>query len=225
MAQLPPVPKCIQFQLLYSDGADTDVRNMLYFTYTQTLSGTDLVTLCNNVMTEWGTNVAPHCVNTLLLEGVAGNDLSSDLAAQAVNSHPSVPGTGTGVPLTSGAAFVIGYETALKYRGGHSRNYLPGMPNTGLLDANTWTTTFQTAILNAWTAFLSGIVQTAVPVAVGTLQHVVAHRFGKSADAPVLGGSSVTRSVPLADPFTTPVTAVRTNPQVGSQRRRNQQQY
>lgn len=223
MTALPPVPKCIQFQLLYTDGADTDIRNMLYFTYTQTLSSTDLQTLCNTMVTVWGSHMAGQTVQRCVLEGVIATDLSGPTSAEGSSSIASIPGTivpATSQGLTSGAAFVMSNITALKYRGGHSRNYIPGLPQSGLLDANTWTVAFQTTIINAWAAFLQAFVSTAVPTAVGVLQQVVAHRFGKTAGAPVLSG---VKSVPLSNPFTTAVTAHKTNPQVGSQRRRNQQ--
>jgi hypothetical protein len=224
-APLPPILRTVQFQLLYTDSADTDVRNILYFTYSNSMSATDLTTLCNNMKTQWNTHMASSTVPNVLLEEVFANDLSSDFAPQAADTLAAFPGTNGGTKLTSGAAFVISNETGLKYRGGHSRNYLPGIPENDLLDANTWSTAAQTAILNAWTAFLSAFIQTAVPAAVGTLVHVVAHRFGKTPDAPVLAGVSASKSVPLTSPFTTPISAYRTNPQVGSQRRRNQQLF
>lgn len=223
MTALPFVPKTIQFQLVYTDQADSDIRNMLYFTYGNSLSATDLQTLCNSMASNWDAHMATNTTTNVALEEVFASDLSSDVSAQAASTLGVQTGGNAGGHLTSGAAFVMGYETSRKYRGGHARNYLPGMPVTGLADANTWTAAWQTTIVNAWSAFLNAFVSAAVPVAVGALTHVVAHRFGKTPGAPVLASSGAVKSVPLAVPFTDPITAIRSNPQVGSQRRRNQQ--
>jgi len=125
--------------------------------------------------------------------------------------------------MTNGAAVVISHETSRKYKGGHSRTYVAGMPRQSLSDGNTLSTLGATALLSAWNAFITAFITTAVPAAVGALQQVVAHRYGKTATAPVLSASTGVRSVPLTTPFTDPITASVINPQLGSQRRRNQQ--
>jgi hypothetical protein len=223
MAPLPPLAKTIQFQLIFTDGADSDIRNMLYFTYTNTLSNTDLQTICATVKSQWSTHMATSITTNVQLEEVFASDLSGPTSAQSSDGQAAVAGSNAGTHLTSGAAFVMSNETARKYRGGHSRNYIAGLPANDLADANTWTAGAQAALLTAWSAFLNGIVSVAVPVAVGVLQHVVAHRFGKVATVDASSGLTVVRSVPLTSPFTDPVVAIRTNPQVGSQRRRNLQ--
>jgi hypothetical protein len=223
MAALPPVPNCIQVTMIYGDGGDASIRNILYFTYSGSVSATDLGTFCALVKSEWGSNMAAQTVTTTALEEVFATDLGSHTGAQAADGNPSLAGTHAGPGLTSGAAFVMGNEGTLRYRGGHSRNYLPGMPQSGLQDPNTWTLTFQQAVLTAWTAFLQAVI-THAPAAMGALAHAIAHRFGRTATSPVLSASAPdVPSVPLAAPFTEPVKANRTNPQVGSQRRRNLQ--
>ena len=234
MAPLPPVPKTIQFQLVYTDGTNTNVRNMLYFTYTGTVSPTDLVTLCNNLKTEWNTYMAPQTNTSVHLLNVYGNDLASPTGAQGVDSNVAYPGTMAGAALTSGCALCISHETGLKYKGGHSRVYLPGQTQINLLDANTWTTAFQSAILTAWTSFISHFLSTLVPAAVGSLQQVVAHRYGRTPSGPGGPPDSDLPSVPLTSPYTTPVTAYRSR-RSGSRRhgtadadrrrRRNQQRF
>jgi hypothetical protein len=167
--------------------------------------------------------MAPNTAPNVSLLEVFGNDLNSQTGAQAADGQAPVVGSAlSGHELTSGAAFVMSNEGSVKYRGGHSRNYLPGMHNDVLADANTWTETFQAALLTAWSAFISEIISQA-PAAIGALAHVIAHRFGKSATAPVSAGTPSARSVPLTNPYTEKVVAYRTNPQVGSQRRRNLQ--
>lgn len=223
MAALPPVPKTLQVQLIYSDGGDTDIRNILYFKYSGTASATDLVTLAQEVKTVWGTHMAGQHRSNLLLESVFIDDLNSDTGFQAVDGNPAVSGSNiASTSYTSGAAFVMSNVGQLKYRGGHSRTYLPSIPTSATADPNTWTTAYQAAMLSAWQGFIAAIIS-AAPTAIQLLGQVIAHRFGKSATAPVAGSLASSRSVPLTTPFTENVVAHRTNPQVGSQRRRNLQ--
>lgn len=217
------MPKCIQFKLFFNDHGNTNVQCMFYVRYTGTLASTDLQTLCNNLFSQWATHMGPQISQSCSLLGVTGNDLSSVTGAKSASTGVAQPGTNINGFNPNGAAFVIGHETARKYRGGHSRTYIPGTPNGSLSDGNTWSNAFQAATLTAWNAFVTAFIQTAVPAAVGALTQVVAHRYGASATAPVSGGVSALKSVPLANPFTDDVTASVANPQVGSQRRRNQQ--
>lgn len=223
MPPLPAVPKCIQFKLFFNDNGNSNVQMLLYFTYTGTLAQADLQALCNQLQTQWNTHMGPQICATCSLLGVTGNDLSSSLAPKSASTGAAQAGGLANPELSSGAAFVISHETARKYRGGHSRSYIPGQAQQHLADGNTWTAAVQSAMLTAWNAFVTSFITTAVPVAVGTLQQVVAHRYGRSATAPVLSAGTESPSVPLANPFTDPVTASIANPQVGSQRRRNQQ--
>jgi hypothetical protein len=224
MTALPPVPKTIKFQAEFTDSADSDIRNIHYVSYTNTASAGDLQTMTNAFVAQWTTHMGPQQVTTVSLEQVLAQDLSSPTGAAALSGGGSA-GTNSGTHLTSGACFVMSNEAQFRYRGGHSRTYITGIPSSGLEDANTWTTAFQTGMVNAWSAFWSAFLAEASSTALGTLAHVVAHRFGKTATAPVdvPGYRLVARSVPLTSPWTEPVVAYRTNPQVGSQRRRNMQ--
>lgn len=223
MPALPPVPKVLQIHLIYNDGGDADIRNILYFRYGGTAAAPDLVTLAQEVKTVWGTHMAGQHPTTLHLTSVFIDDLDSMTGAQAVDGNPSVSGNSPNAALTSGVAFVISNVGNLKYRGGHSRTYLPSIPTLETADPNTWSTTYQTSTLTAWQAFINAVIS-AAPAAIQLLGQVIAHRFGKSATAPVGAlppGSQ--RSVPLAVPIVENVVAHRTNPQVASQRRRNLQ--
>lgn len=223
MTAMPPINKAIEFTLFYNDQGNANVQNKLWLTYSSTLALSDLVILCNNIMTSWGAQFAAQVVPGCSLEGVTGNDLSSMTAPQGVSTHAPIAGSNGGQNIPNGSCGVIAYETNLKYKGGHGRVYVPGLPRNSLSDGNTWTTAARAAIQAAWAAFITEVTGVAVPAAVGALTHVIAHRFGKTAGSPVLSSSSSLKSVPLTAPFTTPVSSYFMNPQVGSQRRRNQQ--
>jgi hypothetical protein len=221
MPPLPVVPRCFELKFIMSDGGDLDIQNRTFWSFTGALSSTDLTTITAAAFAQFGTHMMPNFRIPTTLEEVSGNDLSSLSGAQAFTTG-STPGTNPGTgSLTSGACFVLSFEGALKYRGGHSRIYFSGYPNNDLADPNTWTTGTVTNTVSAWTAFRNALIA-AIPSAVGVVAQVIAHRYGATAGSPVLaGGATVRKSVPLTNPFTEPVVAVRGNPQVGSQRRRN----
>lgn len=223
MPPLPVVPSCIQIKIVGNDGGDNNITNGQYLTFSGSASATDLTTLMGIVVAGWSANLAPHHTTSYHLTQVKITDLSSKLGAN-VGETVSVAGTQTGNELTSGTSAVISRKESDQYRGGHSRVYLGGRNGNDLSDANTWSVAFQTAISAAWQAFINEIIS-AAPAAMGALKDVVVHRFGASALPPVhMDGYKVTKkSIPLNPPIIHPTTGYTTDPQVASQRRRNQQ--
>jgi hypothetical protein len=221
MPALPPIPGCFELRFVMSDGANTNEQCRSYWSYNQSLSATDLTTIVGHAFTLFGTQFAPLCGTWWTLEQVIGTDLASNTGAQETASG-STPGTSAGTgKLSSGTAFVLSFEGATRYRGGHSRIYIPGYTNTEVADANSWTIPTATNTVNAWSAFRNALIA-AIPTAVGVVAQVIAHRYGASGSAPVEAGSgSKPRSVPLTHPFTEPVVALRGNLSIGAQRRRN----
>lgn len=220
MPPLPVVPKCLEVIMTYSDGGGARIINRIHFAYTGTVSSGDLSTLLASINSAWTTALAPHFHAGTRVLSISGNDLGSTSGAQAVNITGANGTNSTGPALTSGACAVLGEKTSLKYKGGHGRIYLPAGTTTDLTDNNTWSTTFTAALATAWQTFLNDIV---VPAAIGTITQSVLHRYGLTATSPVVYKPQQRKSVPLTNPFTTPITSFSTNPQVGSQRRRNQQ--
>lgn len=167
--------------------------------------------------------MAPHMIGNQLLTSITINDLNSNTGAK-VAEQLSIAGTASGTRLTSGVALVISKKESLKYRGGHGRNYFAGMTEGSSSDPNTWSSALQTAMATAWSTFISQIIS-AAPAALGALKEVVVHRFGKTATAPASTSEYkvIPRSVPLTNPIVSLVTGYVVNPQVASQRRRNQQ--
>jgi len=213
----------MKVNMRYSDGANTNVHNSFYLSYTGTVNGTDLATLLNTIGIAWSANLAPISGTWLTLEEIDGTDLGSKTGAQ--NSHVvSINGTSNNTgKLGSGSALVISKREADQYRGGHARTYLPGMQDQMLSNSNTWTGASQTAAQNAWSTFINQVITTAVPVAMGVLKEVIVHRFGQTAGSPVLAADGTRKSVPLTNPVVHPVLGYGANPKMASQRRRNQQ--
>lgn len=223
MPPLPVVPRTIKYSLRYSDSGNTNVENVFYQTFTQPPGSSDATSLAATVTAQWLTHVSPLMGTWMTLISATVNDLSSTTGAVAVNVTGGAGTAAAGAHLSSGAATVIQTKIARKYRGGHSRIYLPGAGQNDLQTTNTWTTSYITAVAAGWAAFVNGIITNA-PVALGAMQNVVAHRYGRCASPPCSPAPDEDApSVPLASPYTDAISAWSVNPRVGSQRRRNQQ--
>jgi hypothetical protein len=224
MGKLPPVPNCLEITLQQSDGGDSNIENKFHLGYTLTVTTPDLTTLLSTIASAWGTHLAPIYNGGFSLIQIVGNDLASDFGAKvALAATGGGTATGTGM-LASGTAVVVQKKEAQKYKGGHPRTYLAGQLRENLQDSNTWKALWQTTVATAWQQFIHEIVTTAVPAAMGVLTEVVAHRHGDAPGGPVLAnGWKRQRSAVLTNPYTNPISSYTVNPQVASQRRRNQQ--
>jgi hypothetical protein len=188
--------------------------------YTNSLSSADALTLCTTLATSWNTRMAPVTDPHYTLTQTSVNDLNSRTGVE-VGFTTSHVGTATGNPLGAAVAFVMSAKTALKYRGGHSRVYIPGISAAEEADQNSWSTTGQGAVFTAWTGML-GDLATSPPVGVGAMSQVVV-RYISSNKADFPPPVPTTFPALIVPPLVLPITSWVSNPQFGSQRRRNQQ--
>lgn len=223
MPSLPVVPKVVRVDYRMSWSSDTDILNRIFVSYTGTLSLADAQTWVNAFATKWGG--AGHwqqVVNSgITLTRIELTDLSSATAPQVV-ATPASPGTGSFAAAPAGVAMVIQFKIARRYRGGHPRIYLVGMDNTGFATPQTWTPSFSANVEGKVVASIVDGID-AQPSAVGLTQqvnvsyyqgfHNVTFPSGRTRPVPTLRGT------PLVDV----VTGYGVNPNVASQRRRNQQ--
>lgn len=222
MPPLPPIPDTFRVTLKYSYGGDSNILNRFFMKYAGSISAGDATTMVGTVASSWATRMAPNTSPQCSLIQVSLNDMGSNTGVD-VGPPVAEVGTGPDTGTVAGAAFIMSAHVALKYRGGHSRVYLPGMNHAGLADANTWTAAFSAAVSTAWTGILHDLAASPPP-AVGALTQVAVHQY--SSNLKDFGGTAPSTKPPpwpLTDPATIVITGWSANPQVGSQRRRNQQ--
>lgn len=221
LGPLPPAALTAAFFLHTQITGGPVAVNRFHMKYTNSISSTDATTLLTTLAGSWNTRMAPLTANNYTLVAVSLNDLNSrtGVQSQLVVSHP---GSASGSNGSAALSFVMSAKTALKYRGGHSRVYIPGISLNEATDANTWSPAGQGLVFTAWTGML-GDLATSPPVGVGAMsQVVVRYQSSNKADFP-------TPPAPWAPPYllepplVLPVTSWQSNPQFGSQRRRNQQ--
>lgn len=217
----PPAPKTARFQLHVQITGGGVTLTRFYMRYTNILSGADALTLLTTLANSWNTRLAPLTNPSYALIQTSVNDLDSRTGVESglVVSHP---GTGGGNAPQAATSFILSQKTALKYRGGHSRVYLPGIETSQLSDNNSWSITAQGLVFTAYSGMISDLT-TSPPVGVGAMSQVVVRYISSNkADFPA-GDVPTTFPALLPTPMVLPVTAITANPQVGSQRRRNQQ--
>ena len=113
--------------------------------------------------------------NQFTLGTVIAKDLTSDTAPQAFISGSTV-GSVNATPLPSNVAMCISWAISRRYRGGHPRTYLSGLPDGQQSSPNTWSTTAITNFSNFAAGFMNDINTIAVG-ATGHAQLVTVHRM------------------------------------------------
>jgi hypothetical protein len=192
-----------------------------FMKYTNSLSAADATTLLTTLSGSWETRFAPLTPSAYSLVAVSVTDLGSRTGVEStlVTSHS---GTNVDPGISASAAFVMSAHVALRYRGGHSRVYIPGLTNALLADQNTWTVAAQGQVFTAWTGMIADLAASP-PVSVGAMSNVtVRYISSDKADFPT-PPSPWDPPYLLATPMVMPITSWSSNPQLGSQRRRNQQ--
>jgi hypothetical protein len=192
-----------------------------FMKYTNALSTTDATTLLQTLAASWNSRFSGITATTYSLIAVSVTDLGSRTGVESslVTSHP---GNSANPGIAASAAFIMSAHVALRYRGGHSRVYLPGLETSLLQDQNTWSITGQSQVFSAWTGML-GDLQASPPVGVGAMTQVAVRYYSSNkADFPT-PPSPWEPPYLLPTPMALPISSWSSNPQLGSQRRRNQQ--
>lgn len=218
---LPPAPKTAAFYLHTTMTGGPTALTRFHMKYTNSLSATDATTLLTTLGTSWNTRMAPDTGPNWTLSQVSVNDLDSRTGVQVglpVSHVGTAPQSGGGAAV----CFIMSAKTALKYRGGHSRVYIPGISQQIWADNNSWTVGAQGTIFTAWTGMLADLAASP-PVGVGAMSQVVVRYY--SSDKADFNPVPSPWEPPylLATPLILPITSWVANPQFGSQRRRNQQ--
>lgn len=222
MPALPNVSKVLRVDLLQTIGANTRVKNRIYFSYTGVGPTTaDLNTLASTISSAWVSGMIARQNTGCILTGINITDLTSPSAAQVATSQ-SRTGTLAGTPLSAGVAMIVKLKIARRYRGGHPRYYHAGRVVSDLATSTTWSATQTADLVVGFNAFIAACVASP-PTNLGTLAQVNVGYFQGFTNRTFPSGR--THSVPnlRGTPVVDPVVSVSVNNGVGSQRRRNQQ--
>jgi hypothetical protein len=159
MAKLGPLPDVANVCKVRLIGTYNSVRwvNVMHLKFaSSTVDATALATIATGVRTAWSTNIAPLCFNATQLQIVEVTDISSRTGAQGVDSS-GANGSAIGGGLPNNVAACLTLKVGNRYRGGHPRMYLPGVPAGNTTDGHTWTSTAITAYQNGGRNFRTAL--------------------------------------------------------------------
>jgi hypothetical protein len=221
---LPNVPKVVRIDEHFVLGADQNAMWRTFWQYSGTLNNTDANVWAADIFAAWhaGGSFAPQTSPSTSHVKTELTDLSTNSSPQAIITGSNA-GTAGGGALAAGTAMVISFKTARRYRGGHPRIYIPGIPSAMLQTAQTWFATSMASMLSAFATYASA-VETNLPSAGGTATQVNVSYFQGFTNVTFPSGRI--RPVPKlrsAGPVVDLIVNAFVNPNVASQRRRNQQ--
>lgn len=220
MPPLPAVSKVIKLDFNFVLNTGTPLLTRLYFQYSGTApTSAQLNTFCDSAGTAYVANQTNYTPPDTTLTGVSCVDLSSDTSPSGEYAFSST-GSRSGTELDAAASFVVGYEIARRFRGGHSRGYWRMGTDSDIASGQAWSPT-PISDFHSGVSDTIGDIEGAGWSGAGSVVQVVVSYFsgftvvinpvsGRARNIPKL------RSSPVVDVVTELVPRTR----IGSQRRR-----
>ncbi len=221
MPALPPVPKVVRVDFHMSLGGNANMQNRVFFQYAGALTQADAQTWVNAIATDWVTSAMSHMTTLISLVSTTLTDLTSSSAAQAISGNTGVGTNATAGPV-GGLAFVVKKKIARRYRGGHPKDYLPGIPSGNLFSAESWSAATLAAVVTDYNAFITAALGH-VPAAAGPATHVNVSYFSGFVNKLFPSGREHPVPVARVTPLIDAVIGISANARPASQRRRNLQ--
>lgn len=166
-------------------------------------TSTELNSLASAVRSAWVTNVLPLQHTQLNLNDVQTIDLASDTGPSGVATGANA-GTATLNYLSANAAVTWSWTISRRYRGGHPRTYIAGIPFSAITNPNSITATAQSAHAAAAAAIRTAV--NGVTTSAGTAKLACVHYYRNK--------------VLLSTPLVSQITGVTVDTRIDSQRRR-----
>lgn len=136
-------------------------------------SAEDADLMLSAFITDWTASLAPLISNTVRLHEVTVTDLSTDTAVQ-LSSTPDVVATNINPEGSAASCLNVTYSAPRRYRGGHARTALGGIPDSARANSKSWAAGYLASAELACTAFFESMGLT--PISGGTPDHVIIHR-------------------------------------------------
>jgi hypothetical protein len=117
----------------------------------------DLDAIATYWRSAWAANfLLRQSSSDFLLGTVTVQDLSSNTGLMG-SAAGSTAGSRAGLSLPANVAMVVSWRTALHFRGGHCRTYIPGMVQADQAGATSWATASISSMLGEATAFRTAV--------------------------------------------------------------------
>lgn len=219
MPALPFVTDVAKIQLHQTYGDDASIVNSFHCKFTGSATESLLNGWAVAITTAWKAHLQTWFVSDLVLNGVYITDLSSDLGATGSDIENNA-GTNTATMGTpANTAMVMQFQINRRYRGGHPRQYICGIPPNNLQNEDHWLPASIDAWEAAYTLFMTAVVAGAESPLVGqnivNVSYVDGHTWYQDAR-----GNWHKQMTYRATPQVDVVNGYTVNPIVGTQRRR-----
>lgn len=156
MTALPFVANVLKVQLNGIAGI-SKMANIFHVKWTGTApSVATLQLLATDIAAAYLTNFGANLSANFAWKNYIITDLTSATSNRAEGTL-SGSGSAAGAMLPGNVALVISWSIALRYRGGHPRTYLGGIPSAQATDSNTWGSAALTAFGTGATNFLTAV--------------------------------------------------------------------
>ncbi len=205
MPSPPPVPLVLKIQL-FGTWTGKPWANIFHAKWSGGVpSAADCGSLATQFATQYHVDFMPFMPATVTLDHTMVTDLST-LASASTDKSTAFNGSHSAAfTVPNSVAFGIDWHAPTRYRGGHSKTFLPGFTSGSLTDPITWDSTVVTNVQLAANDWLSTIV-------------------GFTSGTTVIGGMVVVHyrknNVQLANPTVEDITSATARPLIYSQRGR-----
>lgn len=221
---LPSVPKAAKIVLSgLIDGAKPFI-NAFHVGYSigASLTATEVLGMATDVASVWSSSLGPGISDTVQLVEVIATALDSSTAPQATFASGAVGGQTT-QSVAAGTSLVVQRKVGRRYRGGHSRVYLPGIPAATLDDTErNWDATLLAAFVSQWKDIEDEAVNYLVTAGHTDASAINISYFEGFSNVLYPSGRYHVIPTPRAVPVVDKVTSYAGNPRPCSQRRREQ---
>lgn len=150
MASFIPDAKTVRIAQGFSDEDGHVAQCRFYLAYAGAIGVTaDYTAVALACAASVTTNLMPNVHSTWTQGETFATDLTSDTSPQGTAVSSTVGGL-TGGRLPASTALIVSREVGRRYRGGHSRVYIPCGDDTKLQTDATWTAAFASLMGEAW---------------------------------------------------------------------------
>lgn len=220
MPALPPVPGVVRTIFKWTDEADNNVLTRMYWSHTaSSLTSAQLHTWLVSLVTAWEADMQPLYANTITINTVTAEDLSSSSGASGESTW-SITGTRAGTQNPIQVCVAIQYVISRRYRGGKPKGFWPLGVENDVSGGRLWTTGAQSAFLTGLDNFAASVLGSTIGSGSISQQVNVSYYQGFiSAQNPV---THRWRNIPTlrGTPVVDTIVARVVQPALGSQRRR-----
>ncbi len=224
MPALPSVPKAIRVVATgLIDGVKPWVNAWHYgYAVGAAISPADLLAMVSAVSTGWGANIAPNISDTVSLLEIIGTALDSPSAPVEVDTTLRA-GALTTQSVAADTSMVIQRKVQRRYRGGHSRVYVPGQDAAQLQDTErTWNPAQVVVMIGAWVELEDTGIDALVAAGMTDAQSINVSYYEGFTNVLYPSGRYHAKPTLRGTPLIDPIVDFSANPRACSQRRRAQ---